>query len=223
VGFLSFTAVRRRPTYVRVVSGTCSRQARTSLIRWRMPNDLMSLIPKSGEEVAAYLEIGTFFGPVLQENWRRIAEKAKSLRDKILPERQSDPSPSVLIPLMEAASQESRTELQDIWAALLANSMIDGGKKVRREYVDAAKKIEPVDACVLKIIDLPLPPERSHSPAARRHFHGEYRNKIGLSDDEWHVSINALTDLGFAYTAHGGAEPTTTPFARMFLAACEVK
>ena len=202
-----------------------------------MANDLINMIPKDAEELAAFIEavqtirgaskaaqsaVVKYFGPAFERNWRRVSEKAKELRDKVPPERHTEPSPSILIPLVDAACQEDRQELQDLWAALLANSMIDGGRKVRREYLEVVRKLEPVDVSVLNIYRLPLPSTaNSNHPNARQSFHRDKRSEIGLGEDEWLVSVKTLVELGCAFQ-NPGQEPTTTPFARMLLAACEV-
>ena len=100
--------------------------------------------------------LGLLVGDWLEHKRRRNlavleANTARILAD-VPPERLAEPSPSVLIPLVQAAIDESRTELQELWAALLANSMLDGGRKVRRDYFEAVKQMEPSDALLLDII-----------------------------------------------------------------------
>lgn len=204
-----------------------------------MANDLINLIPKDAEELATFIEavqtirgaskaaksaVAKHFGPAFERNWRRVTEKAKELRDKVAPERHTEPSPSILIPLVDAACQEGGQELQDLWAALLANSMIDGGKKVRREYLEAVRRMEPMDVSVLNIIRLPLPPKNNARDRNDRHdFHSKKREEFGITQDEWAVSVKALTGLGCMHDSQMGYEPSVTAFARMLLAACEVR
>jgi hypothetical protein len=57
----------------------------------------------------------------------------------------------MLIPLLQAAADESREELQSLWAALLANAMTDGGHRTRGAFVGALKSMDPADALVLSI------------------------------------------------------------------------
>jgi hypothetical protein len=53
--------------------------------------------------------------------------------------------------LLEAAQQESRTEMQEIWARLLANAMdTDRAADVRPEFVAALQKLQPLDALLLQ-------------------------------------------------------------------------
>jgi hypothetical protein len=62
-------------------------------------------------------------------------------------------SPSVAIPLLRAAYDESRPELQDLWARLIAAVMdpkrSDG---MRLSFIDSVKRFDPLDALVLKAI-----------------------------------------------------------------------
>jgi hypothetical protein len=68
-----------------------------------------------------------------KRNLARMQAKTARILDGIDEARLTAPSPSVVKPLLEAAADESREELQDLWAALLANAMVDGGKRVRRD------------------------------------------------------------------------------------------
>jgi hypothetical protein len=164
-----------------------------------------------------------FVGLKQEENLKVISESAAEKIKGIPIERLSEPSPSVLTPLLEAACQESRTELQDVWAALLANSMLDEGAKVRREYLDVAKKLEPTDMVVLKILQQPLPATTPLHPNARGAFNTakSEENRIGL--DNWHVSLRALAQLGLIHDAGMPLGPMLTSFGRMFVAACETR
>ena len=60
-----------------------------------MANDLINMIPKDAEELAAFIEavqtirgaskaaqsaVVKYFGPAFERNWRRVTEKAKELR-----------------------------------------------------------------------------------------------------------------------------------------------
>src|SRR5207247_8456868 len=56
----------------------------------------------------------------------------------------------IAIRLLEAAQGEPREEMQDLWARLLANAMDPTRKDyVRPEFIEALKKLQPVDALVL--------------------------------------------------------------------------
>ena len=64
-----------------------------------------------------------------------------------------EPSPSVVVPLLIGAADESRPELQDLWAALLASALQpDGGSRVRRAFFETLKAMEPDDARLFRAL-----------------------------------------------------------------------
>ena len=61
-------------------------------------------------------------------------------------------SPSVAIPLIRAAYDESRAELQDLWAALIAAAMDPArADRVRLSFIETLKQFDPLDAMTLKL------------------------------------------------------------------------
>jgi Abortive infection alpha len=100
--------------------------------------------------------IGIAGGDWLHQKRRRNLAKIEAETEKLLEgvalERISEPSVSVVVPLLEAAADEAREELQNLWAALLAKAMIDGGKRVRRAFFEIVRRMEPTDAIVLHLI-----------------------------------------------------------------------
>jgi hypothetical protein len=60
-------------------------------------------------------------------------------------------SPSLAIPLLRAAYDESRPELQELWAQLIAAAMDpQRANRVRRSFIDTIQSLDPLDALVLK-------------------------------------------------------------------------
>jgi hypothetical protein len=60
-------------------------------------------------------------------------------------------SPSVAIPLLRAAYDESRPELQQLWAELIAAAMDPKRSgRVRLSFIDTLKRFDPLDALVLR-------------------------------------------------------------------------
>ncbi|MGH7089670.1 MAG: Abi-alpha family protein, partial [Stellaceae bacterium] len=83
-----------------------------------------------------------------------IASQYDTRLAKLLIERGvKDPqpvTPSVAIPLLRAAYDESRPELQDLWVRLLATAMDPArAKTVRRSFIEALSRLDPLDARVL--------------------------------------------------------------------------
>jgi hypothetical protein len=99
--------------------------------------------------------LGLMVGDWLAHKRRRhlaiLEANTEGILEGIAADRLTEPSPSVLIPLLQASVDEGRPELQVLWAGLLANAMLDGGKRVRRDYFDAVRQMEPTDAIVLEI------------------------------------------------------------------------
>ena len=144
---------------------------------------------------------------ILEDNTARVLEEIRINH----PERLTEPSPSVLIPLLQAAVDESREELQDLWASLLANAMLDGGRKVRRDYFEAVRQMEPVDALVLDRVS-------QHSgPGADWTVIGADLQRLGFSSDDMTIALDKLVTLHCVVLP-----PRLTAFGRGLLAACRV-
>jgi hypothetical protein len=94
---------------------------------------------------------GDWLHEARRRNKARMEAKTAAILESIDRARLTEPSPSVVLPLLEAAMDESREELQDLWANLLANAMIDGGFMVRRDFFVTLKAMEPIDAVVLDV------------------------------------------------------------------------
>jgi hypothetical protein len=99
--------------------------------------------------------VGLILGDPLTFVRTLIAEQYDVLLTKIFNRRnvsQTKPvSPSLAIPLLRAAYDESRPELQELWAALIAAAMdpkMSG--RVRLSFIDTLKRFDPLDALVLK-------------------------------------------------------------------------
>lgn len=156
---------------------------------------------------------GDWLHEVRIPNLRRMQGKTAPILDGIDKDRLSAPSPSVVLPLLTAAADETREELQDLWAALLANAMLDGGRKVRRDYFEAVRHMEPADAVLLRVILEVQPPaaEKAALIISRA-------RESGLSDNEWQVSLGNLVHLRCCREA----PIVLTPFGSGLLDACTV-
>jgi hypothetical protein len=101
-----------------------------------------------------------------------------------------DPSPSIAIPLLEAAVDEDRKVLRDLWARLLANACDPARTdRVRASFIELLKKLDPFDAEVLQILGTvsgePAPNPRDYVKAQTKR-----------SEDEVMVSFENLINLG---------------------------
>jgi len=151
-----------------------------------------------------------------RRNTARMRAKTERLLEGIDPKRLSEPSAALVLPLLTAAADESREALQALWAALLANAMVDGGKRVRRDYFEAVRQMEPTDALLLEIVrGLPASSStwgEAASEASRR----------GLDQNECSISRAKLTKLECVFSTDN-VHVALTPFARGLLAACTVE
>jgi hypothetical protein len=121
---------------------------------------------ESGEKLGSFLSkvfgtllsdvVGIVGGDWLHHIRIRNAAKLAQRTEEILSERgildNTEPmSPSVALPLLHAAQDETRDLLREMWARLLANGMDPKrSQSVRRSIIATIKKLDPLDALVLQ-------------------------------------------------------------------------
>ena len=140
----------------------------------------------------------------------------------------------MLIPLLEAAVDESREELQALWAALLANAMVDGGRRVRRDYFEAVRQMEPLDAVVLDIVsrrpnagvdpsaDVAMTQVTAQGWQTDTQFILEERRQRSISDDDFAIAKEKLARLScISNWPEPQRTPALTAFGRGLLMACK--
>src|ERR1700730_10487794 len=99
-------------------------------------------------------------------------------------------SPSLAIPLLRAAYDESRPELQELWAQLIAAAMDpQRANRGRRSFIDTVQRLDPLDCLVLKelyntSVDTLLPDPRDFLV-----------QRLKVSGDELEISAINLHDL----------------------------
>jgi hypothetical protein len=138
--------------------------------------------------------VGIFGGDWLKayrlHNINRLTEKFKARVEErgVKPERIS---PSVWLPILRAAVDESRDELQDIWAALLAAAADPARARwVRVELTETVKQLEPLDALILKTITTSPRPNLGSEMAAG------LVEVLNVERDDVFVSLEHLHQLG---------------------------
>jgi hypothetical protein len=176
--------------------------------------------------------VGLGVGDWLDHRRRRhLAElEANTTRhlEGIAADRLTEPSPNVLLSLMQAAVDEGRPELQALWSALLANAMVDGGRKVRRVYFEAVRQMDPVDVLTLDILRRRLNPHTREATAMRADldFFEQERQKLSIPRNEWDISLGRLIRLDFivnpGFPLSRDFAPDLTAVGHGFLAACQV-
>lgn len=148
------------------------------------------------------------------ENLFRMFEKAKRrIEDKHIVEPEAPPA--LALPIMIAAADESRDELLDLWAALMA-AVVDPERKgfFRLKFIEVAKRMDPLDAPVLQRLS-----EYTHPVD---HVHRlEIATRLQVSLDQVLVSIANLEELGLVATGGGAYTNSVLPLGRELLKAIE--
>jgi hypothetical protein len=116
---------------------------------------------------------------------------------------------SISVPLLKAAADESRDELQDLWASLLAAAADPNRSKFFRiEFIEVIKKMDPLDTLVLVAMG-------EGQPRVDGATQDRIREKLGVSRDAFHVSIDHLTKLNLLRKESGWS--ALTAFGRELL------
>jgi hypothetical protein len=122
------------------------------------------------------------------ENVARMIGKAKKRLENRKVEN-ADAPPSIAIPIIIAAADESRDALQEIWAALLvaaADPTMQG--RFRIKFIDIAKRLDPLDASVLIAVQ--------GKGVVDGQINRSIASDLGVDVDQVVVSIFNLSDLG---------------------------
>lgn len=122
-------------------------------------------------------------------------------------------SPSLAMPLLEGAYNESRKEVQDLWASLIAAAMDPlRADRVRLAFADTIRRFDPLDAVVLQNIALFSKPGPCTPSLLASH--------LQRSVDEVEVSIENLIRLGCVNRLQINSNCVSTPYSRELLRAC---
>jgi hypothetical protein len=154
------------------------------------------------EDLIAYLG-GDWLRVRRAENLVRLFEKA---RQRLGDRNGQDPiaaSLSIALPILRGAADEDREELVDLWARLLANAMDPHLNSVRQSFIEAVKRMDPVDAVVLRHLHearIDFVYSSSATGLDSTLARGTAYNiscAINHRSDEVEVSIRHLKDLSF--------------------------
>jgi hypothetical protein len=87
-------------------------------------------------------------------NLDRINQKRQQkLNDRGVTEPLQPPE-DIAIPALEAAQGETRDEMQELWARLLANAMDPNrSSNVRPEFIETLRALQPIDAEILVLLE----------------------------------------------------------------------
>jgi hypothetical protein len=124
-------------------------------------------------------------------NRRCIRDKTRRILELRGVDHIEAPNPAIIVPLVAAAENENREELQDLWAMLLATALDPNRKKLfRREFVEAVKQFDSNDVLVFTQI---------HIAGLSGLYEGQYTDlaeKIGLRYTQVQISFRNLIKSG---------------------------
>jgi hypothetical protein len=169
---------------------------------------LKEMFGTAPEDVVALLG-GDWLKVRRAENLLRTIQRAheRLKKDGIKPEAASL---SIGLPILIAAADESREEIQDLWARLLAAAADPArSKSFRNAFIEVIKKMDPLDAAVLQVAQAEggrIDGGKVNSIAAR----------LTLSNDQVGVSVENLEKLGILIRGPA-MPPSISPFGREFL------
>jgi hypothetical protein len=166
---------------------------------------------------------------ILGADWlgqKRIRNLDAMMRrtEAILRERDAQPvdqlSPNLATELLSSAQEESREELIELWARLLANALDPNMNTLRHSFIEAVKKMDPPDARVVSHIYLHRmssiqPGDTSSSNTAL----GQIARDLQTRSADVEVSTSNLEHLGFLRQLPSGNWVVTAVF-REFMRAC---
>ena len=202
-----------------------------------------SLIPLSDEQaklgqeiIKAFSGLGSFFKEALGSvpsdligylggDWLRlrraknIAEMMNRTRERLDTWGVKDPEPASLtlaLPILRGAADESRGELQDLWARLMA-ATLDPARagSVRQGFAEAISKMDPTDVLVMDFFRSETITEPTFGPGTSSNRENS-AIKLGISRDELDTSIWHLTKLELVGNINS-VSLGATPFGREFL------
>lgn len=121
------------------------------------------------------------------ENIHKMTLKLQALLEERNVNQTEEVSLSIGLPLMHAAAEEGREELQALWARLLAAAMDPSRKNlVRKTFINIIAQMDPLDARVFHVLQDSMPPSVENRVVVQ----------LGISADAAAVSLDALARLG---------------------------
>lgn len=135
--------------------------------------------------------VGLLGGDWISEVRTRNAHRLQMRTDEILAQRNAEIEPlslSVARPLLEAAQDESRDELVEMWARLLANAMDKSRPNIRRSFIETLKKLDQLDVLILDKTYRDSPTNGTPND--------DWPKILSATKDEMEISLNHLKEIG---------------------------
>jgi hypothetical protein len=142
----------------------------------------------------------------LAELWHKAQER---LRNQGIGEPEP-PSLKIALPILAAAADETREEIQDLWMRLLAASMHpDQSKLVRLGFAEAVQRLDPLDARAMIMM-------RDTGGGVSQGDRNAMASRLDVTRDEVDVSLRNLVKVELAFEVNQSMT-ALTPFGREFL------
>ncbi len=200
-----------------------------------MPNQLAKNYPELADKrLGGYISnlIGYHFGDELAHkrvrHWVELCQKTEAVFQRRGTEKPEDLSPNLAGPILEACRDESREEMQKLWAGLLATARDPKRKRYFKiEFIEILKKIDPNDALVLQriweiapdaswnVAKHRLNPEAPHNATALEII----SNATDFEQFEVIASLEILGRFGILDESRQFNEPQITALGRTFMMA----
>lgn len=150
--------------------------------------DVLGTIP---QDLVGYV-MGDRLHHARQANALKLEAKTEELHRKRGVKETAPVSPSLALPLMQAAIDESQDDLLDLWARLLAAAMDPNRQDaVRTDFIETIKKFSPWDARVFDGLD----PTITMAPNTRDFL----VTRLLTSSDRVELSLIKLIELRVAF------------------------
>jgi Abortive infection alpha len=155
--------------------------------------------------VGDYLEIKR-----LERCWRTSTRRLKERGIK-----NPEPNVNLALPILAAAADETREELQNIWEGLLAAAMDPQRQNfVRQVLITTVKAMDPLDALVFNII------AKKGAAAWTEPGRNYIASQLGVSFDEVTVSFDNLANLNLVTFGPGPRiDPNMAPLGNLLMKA----
>lgn len=148
-----------------------------------------------GDTVCAGVDLvgGHYAQESAKINRAAVAEKIKAKLEIRKIQQPKPISPRVLVPAIEALSEESDEHLQDIWANLFTNAMDPSADvDLQKILIETLRQFEPIDTFLLHEIDQI---EQGRSDIPERNLEA-IANKLGIRSMALALSHERLAHLG---------------------------
>jgi len=148
--------------------------------------------------------VGLLGGDLLRRyrirNWYSISQKTFDKLGQRGVEQIEPLNAKVIVPLLEAASNEGDETLQDMWASLLANAMDPNrDTSLPQIFIETLRQMEPIDVLVFR--------KMAEKAANEALSSQDLADRLACRESLAAVSVERLTELGILRELGGAGPP----------------